>query len=155
CASKIARDITERKLSELALREAREQLAAANAALEARVEERTRALRETIEQLEEFSYSVSHDLRSPLRAIQGYATALIDDYAPQPDEQAREYLDRIVRSGGRMDRLILDILTYSRLSRRDVPLHPVPLDPLVHEIVQAYPALQSVRADMSIPKSLP
>ena len=154
-ASKIARDITDRKLAERALREAREQLAAANAALEARVEERTMSLRETVEQLEEFSYSVSHDLRSPLRAIQGYATALLEDYGAKLDEQAREYLDRIVRSGGRMDRLILDILTYSRLSRRDVLLHPVALDPLVREIVQTYPALQSARADISIPKLLP
>src|SRR5262249_4301095 len=53
------------------------------------------------------------------------------------------------------DRLILDILTYSRLSRRDVPLHPVSLDTLVREVVQTYPALQSARADISIPKSLP
>jgi PAS domain S-box-containing protein len=154
-ASKIARDISERKLTERALVEAREQLTAANAALEARVEERTTSLRQTVEQLEEFSYSVSHDLRSPLRAMQGYATALLEDYGAHLDEQAREYLERIVRSGGRMDRLILDILTYSRLSRRDVPLHPVALDRLVREIVQGYPALQSTRADISIPTSLP
>jgi len=154
-ASKIARDISDRKLAERALVEAREQLAAANAELEARVEERTTSLRQTVEQLEEFSYSVSHDLRSPLRAIQGYATALLEDYGVKLDEEAREYLDRIVRSGGRMDRLILDILTYSRLSRRDVPMHPVALDPLVREIVQAYPALESARADISIPKPLP
>jgi PAS domain S-box-containing protein len=153
-ASKIARDISERKFAERALAEVREQLTAANAQLEARVEERTMSLRQTVEQLEEFSYSVSHDLRSPLRAMQGYASALLEDYGAQLDEQAREYLNRIVRSGGRMDRLILDILTYSRLSRRDVALHPVALDSLVREIVQAYPALQLGRAEISIPRPL-
>ena len=74
-ASKIARDITERKAAERALQMVQSQLAAANAGLETRVSERTTSLQETVEQLEEFSYSVSHDLRAPLRAMLGYAVS--------------------------------------------------------------------------------
>ncbi|MBC8095622.1 MAG: PAS domain S-box protein [Akkermansiaceae bacterium] len=111
---------------------------AAETALELRVAERTASLREVVAQMEEFSYSVSHDLRAPLRAIQGYAEALVSDHADQLDEPGREYLGRIVRSGARMDRLILDILTYSRLSRREVQLQTVAMDKLVREIAHQY-----------------
>jgi PAS domain S-box-containing protein len=103
-------------------------------ALEALVHERTASLREAIAQMEEFSYSVSHDLRSPVRAMQGYAAALLDEHAERLDESGREYLNRIVRNGARMDRLIQDVLTYSRLSRREIELRPLDLQKLLQEL---------------------
>jgi len=119
-------------------------------ALEQLVEERTSSLREAIAQMEEFSYSVSHDLRAPVRAMQGYARAVMEDYNDVIDARGREYLDRIVRSGARMDRLIQDILIYSRVARGDIDLQPVSLDRLVREIVQQYPQMQTPRADIMV-----
>lgn len=106
--------------------------------LERIVNERTASLREAIAQMEEFSYSVSHDLRAPVRAMQCYAEVLMEDYGAQLDENAKKYLDRIIRGGVRMDRLIQDILTYSRLSRREIRVQPVSLDKLTREIVRQY-----------------
>ena len=80
--------------------------------------------------MEEFSYSVSHDLRAPVRAMQCYAEVLKEDYGASLDEHATKYLDRIIHGGARMDRLIQDILTYSRLSRREIKLQPISLDRL-------------------------
>ncbi len=117
-------------------------------ALEQLVAERTASLREAIAQMEEFSYSVSHDLRAPVRAMQGYATAVLEDCGEQLDAPGKEYLDRIVRSGTRMDRLIQDILIYSRLSRREIQLHPVSLARLAREIIQQYPEMQPSRAEI-------
>ena len=110
-------------------------------ALEALVNDRTASLREAIAQMEEFSYSVSHDLRAPIRAMQGYAKAVLEDYGDRLEPQGREYLERVVRSGTRMDRLVQDILTYSRLSRREIQLQAVSLDKLVHDILQQYPEI--------------
>lgn len=124
------------------------------AALERRVEERTASLREAVAQMEEFSYSVSHDLRAPLRAIQGYAEALLSEYSGQLDEQGREFLNRIVRNGTRMDRLILDILTYSRLSQREIHLQPVSLNRLVLELVQQYPGAKDPQPEVMIREPL-
>jgi PAS domain S-box-containing protein len=106
--------------------------------LERMVQERTASLREAIAQMEEFSYSVSHDLRAPVRAMQCYAEVLMEDYGSQLDEHAKKYLDRIIRGGTRMDRLIQDILTYSRLSRREIQLSPISLDTLTREIVRQH-----------------
>ena len=106
--------------------------------LERMVNERTASLREAIAQMEEFSYSVSHDLRAPVRAMQCYAEVLMEDYGDSLDEHARKYLDRIINGGVRMDRLIQDILTYSRLSRREIKLQPIPLDKLTRDIVSQY-----------------
>jgi len=105
--------------------------------------------------MEEFSYSISHDLRAPVRAMQGYARAVLDDYGARLDDTARSYLERIVRGGTRMDRLIQNVLTYSRLSRREIQLHPVALDKLVHEIVNQYPEMQAARAGITIRGRLP
>jgi PAS domain S-box-containing protein len=106
--------------------------------LERMVNERTASLREAIAQMEEFSYSVSHDLRAPVRAMQCYAEVLKEDYGSALDEHAKKYLERIIQGGVRMDRLIQDILTYSRMSRREIQLHPISLDKLTREIVQQY-----------------
>jgi signal transduction histidine kinase len=125
------------------LMEAREALLRANRDLERGIEERTTALRETITQMEEFSYSVSHDLRGPVRAMQGFAKAVLEDYAERLDECGRNYLQRIVNASERMDRLIKDVLTYSRVARREIELRPVALDRLLREVIQQVPETQS------------
>jgi PAS domain S-box-containing protein len=124
-------------------------------ALEALVAERTRSLREAVGQMEEFSYSVSHDLRSPVRAMRGFAEVLLEDYGAQLDEQGRDLLTRICRNGVRMDRLIQDLLTYSRISRLEIGLEPVPLDRVLRNVIDQYPELRPTRATIEIPASLP
>jgi PAS domain S-box-containing protein len=153
-ASKIARNISERKRVEAELTLATERLARANEELERRVLERTASLREVIAQMEEFSYSVSHDLRAPVRAMKGYAQATIEDYGNHLDATGRDYLDRIVRGSTRMERLIHDVLTYSRLARSDMRLQPVSLQKLVPDIIQQYPAMQAPSAEINVREPL-
>ena len=137
-ASKIARDITEQKQNEQILIAARRELADLNDELERRVAERTASLQEAVAQLEEFSYCVSHDLRSPVRAIQGYTKAVLEDYGHLLDETGRDYLNRVVRSSSRMDKLILDVLVYSRLARSQIELEPIQLEPLIRDLIHEY-----------------
>jgi PAS domain S-box-containing protein len=118
--------------------------------LERTVNERTASLREAIVQMEEFSYSVSHDLRAPVRAMQCYAEVLREDYGDRLDENAKKYLERIINGGIRMDRLIQDILTYSRLSRREMELKPIPLDKVMREIVRQYLDMRPSKADVQV-----
>jgi signal transduction histidine kinase len=108
-------------------------------------------LQEAVSQMEEFSYSVSHDLRAPLRAMQGYASALLEDYRGKAiDAEAEEYLQRIVNAGLRMDRLTRDVLVYSRIPRANSQLQGVALDKLVSDIVQQYRQEKSNPADIAI-----
>lgn len=123
--------------------------------LESLVAERTASLQKAIEQMEEFSYSVSHDLRSPVRAMRGYAEAVLADYGPRLDDEGRELLGRIQRNGFRMDRLIQDLLTYSRLARRQMTMEPVSVDRLVREIIQHYPEMSPEVATIEIVGALP
>lgn len=134
---------------------ARETIAQRREELERLVDERTATLRQTIEQMEEFSYSVSHDLRSPVRAMRGYAEVLLAEHSADFNADARELLDRIHRNGVRMDRLIQDLLTYTRITRRDIQLEPVALDRLVPEIVQQYAELRSNDAQIEVLAPLP
>jgi PAS domain S-box-containing protein len=149
-ASKVARDITQRKRVQAELLMARDQLARSNEELEQRVAERTASLQKAVTQMEEFSYSVSHDLRSPIRAMKGFALAALEDHGEQLNQEVRDYLDRIIRSGSRMERLIHDVLTYSRLARNEINLLPVAIDKLVPDIVQQYPAMQPPRAQIFV-----
>ncbi len=123
--------------------------------LERTVTERTAKLRETIAQLEAFSYSISHDMRGPLRAMQQYAQILLEDFKGDLKPDAAEYLSRIIRGAHRMDRLIQDVLTYSRAARVAMPIMPVDLDKLVHDIVQQYPTFQPPTADVQVDGPLP
>jgi signal transduction histidine kinase/CHASE3 domain sensor protein len=91
-----------------------------NAELEQRVDERTAALAAANAELEAFGYSVAHDLRAPVRAMQSFAAALIEDNADQLEPLGQEYARRIVVAGERMEQLIDDLLSYSRLSRAEL-----------------------------------
>ncbi len=114
---KITRDLSERKKQEETLRETSIALTAANRELEA------------------FSYSVSHDLRSPLRGIDGFSQALMEDYYDKLDEEGRDYLKRIRSATQRMGKLIDDLLTLSRLGRAEMQIEPVNLSSIAERIV--------------------
>jgi signal transduction histidine kinase len=109
--------------------------------LERQVEIRTAELRETNSQLDAFAYSISHDLRAPLRAMQGFSQALLEDFGGVLGDEGRDYAERVVRASGKMDRLIRDLLAYSQLARQELPLGPVELSPVVAE------AFEQIRAD--------
>lgn len=148
-ASKIARDISAQKEAELALRAAQAKLESHALELEAKVRERTAKLEEMVGELEAFSYSLSHDLRAPLRAIQGFTELVLSDYGDKIPE-ATDYLKRVVTAAARMDRLIHDVLAFARLSRQELTLQPVAVDRLVHDIVDERPELHSPRAKITI-----
>ncbi len=114
-------DITERKETEKELKEYKNDL-------EDLVDKRTAELEEANKQLKSFAYSVSHDLRAPLRSMQGFSRALLEDYAEELGEEGRDFAERIVESAEKMDRLILDLLKYSRLTRQEIKIEKVDLN---------------------------
>jgi signal transduction histidine kinase len=112
---------------------------AARETLEMRVAERTAELRETLTELESFSYSVSHDLRAPLRAMQSYAAIMASEYGASLDTAGKEFIRRIVTAGERMDRLIQDVLVYSRVARNEMPLERIELGSFIAGVLESYP----------------
>ena len=124
------------------------------AELERQVQERTMRLEETINELEAFSYSISHDMRAPLRAMEGYANALVTDYHDRLDPQGVHWLDRINRSAHRLDSLIKDVLTYSRVAKEEIELRGVDIESLIEDIVAANPEFQSPAARITLEKPL-
>jgi PAS domain S-box-containing protein len=149
------RDITERKAAERALLSAKTEISRHAVHLEEVVTERTGRLRETLHELEGFSYSVSHDLRAPLRAMQSFAQFLVDEYSSKLDEKGVHYLNQIMRSATRLDRLIVDVLSYSRILHAPLPMVPVDLERLVHDIIETYPNGQPIRPQIQIIGRLP
>ena len=103
--------------------------------MEARVAQRTAELEAANKELEAFSYSVSHDLRAPLRAINGFAGIVLEDFAAQLPEEARHYLERVRQGGRRMGELIDDLLAFARLSRQPLNRRPVDTTRLVQEVL--------------------
>jgi len=106
-----------------------------NAELEQRVAERTTALQNSVQELEAFSYTVAHDLRSPLRAMNGYCEILLQDHGAAIPEEGRGYLRRVAANAGRLGDLIDDLLAFSRCSRADLHWGPVDVTSLVREVI--------------------
>ena len=119
-----------------ALRQREEQLRLLNSELEQRVEERTHKLTEANKELEAFSYSVSHDLRAPLRAIDGFSRILVEDFAEKLDEEGERVLDIIRSNTQNMGRLIDDLLAFSRLSRKQMEASPIDMSNLAGDVFQ-------------------
>jgi signal transduction histidine kinase len=129
-----------------------------NHALRAEVVERRLAeerLHKVVEELEVFSYSLAHDLRAPLRSLRGYADILLADHGERLDGDARLYLGRIGSAAERMDGLVRDILSYTKVARGEFPLQPVDVEKLIQEITATYPSLQPEHADITIGGPLP
>ncbi|MGH7787172.1 MAG: sensor histidine kinase, partial [Candidatus Binatia bacterium] len=124
---RLEREVADRRHAEAEVRRL-------NAELERRVAERTAQLEVANQELQAFSHAVSHDLRAPLRRIQGFCRLLQETYAPVLDEEGRHYLDRIHASTQQLEALVHDLLRLSRVARQDMVWRPVDLSGLVREI---------------------
>jgi PAS domain S-box-containing protein len=137
------------------LRHAQNSLKAYSLDLEQKVADRTTNLQQAVSELEAFSYTVSHDLRSPLRAMQGFSEAVLEDYGDKIGTRGKDYLERISKAAQRLDRLITDLLSYTRISRGDVPMQPLDSHRLIHDIIQSYPHLNPPAAEVHVEGTLP
>jgi PAS domain S-box-containing protein len=147
-AAKIARDIGE-------VVRAREALARSKEELERLVAERTARLQEMVGELEHFSYTITHDLKSPLRAMRGFAEIAGLMCGEDVRKEVREALGKIATSAERMDGLIADALNYSRSVRQELPLTDVDTGALLRGMVDSYPELQPSRAQIQVEGALP
>lgn len=136
--AKIVRDMSEAK-------EAEEEIQRLNAQLEQRVAKRTEQLRASVRELEAFAYSISHDLRAPLRGIDGFSLVLEEEYADALDADGRRLLQRVRAAAQRMGQLIDDLLDFSRLSRSDLHRTEVDLTALAENLVGSLEDLQPER----------
>jgi len=136
CILVLAIDQTQRKQSEIALKESEAEIRRLNADLERRVKERTAELTSANRELESFAYSISHDLRAPLRGIDGFSHLLDEEYGDRIDDQGRGYIERVRKAVQRMGTLIDDILELSRVTRQEMRREDVDLSRLATEVAE-------------------
>jgi len=132
---RLTQEIQERERTEQALRYNETLLRRLHDSLEDHIAERTAELTRTIAELEAFSYSISHDLRAPLRAINGYAAIVLDEHADALDREGRDLFDRIAANAAKMARLIDGLLDFSRLARSECDIGEVNMSALVRSVV--------------------
>ena len=123
-------DITEKKRAEMELQKL-------NAELEVKVDQRTAQLQKANEEMGAFTYSVSHDLRAPLRGIIGFTDILVEDYAKKLDEEAKRLTNVIKQNATNMAQLIDDLLTFSRMGKQEMIKVPVDIQVLVNEVIES------------------
>lgn len=131
------------------------ELQRSNLDLERLVNARTHELQELVNELEHFSYTITHDLRAPLRAMTGFASLLAEESGGVLDAGGREYLNRIITAAGRMDRLITDALSYSQVVRHEMPLQTIDVGRLLAGMIDSYPIFQEPKARIEIAADLP
>ena len=154
-ASKIARDITERKRVERELVEAQQLLSSHASELERRVDERTRELQRSVGELEAFSYSLTHDLRAPLRAIQSYLQIFLEDEGGKVAPEAVQLIENAIAGAQRLDGMVLDLLAFTRLSHEAMPVESVDVEKLLAVICQDRPDFRAPKVELIIQSPLP
>jgi signal transduction histidine kinase len=153
---KLEEQIARREESEARLREAHEQLSHHAEQLDRCVEERTERLSETVEALRDLLYHMAHNLRSPLRAVQGFTSLLSQEYASKLDATARQYSNQICAAASRMDELIHDLLEYGRLGYVQLAVRPVSLEEILESVLfRAAHQIQSAKANVKVLHPLP
>jgi PAS domain S-box-containing protein len=137
-------------------RNAQQLQAQAKEELEQHVVERTAKLNEMISELQHVSYAITHDMRAPLRAMNSFATILMEECADGiKPAQAADYCRRIIAGATRLDKLITDALNYTNAIHLELPMQPVDLFPLIRGILDTYPNLHPDKADIRIEGELP
>lgn len=160
---KIIRDQTERKNNLDKIKELNEQLVQAHTqlenyttTLEEKIQERTHELHERNIELQDFCYSIAHDVRAPLRSMQAMSQVVIEDYGTVLDAKGKEYLGRIVRAGEQLDQLTLDLLAYTRCSREEIHLTSISLEKVIDDVLYALgESIAQKNATVSVHRPLP
>jgi PAS domain S-box-containing protein len=148
------RDIAERREAERKLRDALGQLRTAKHALETRVLERTADLQERNAELEAFSYSLSHDLRAPIRAIVSFTQLALEECGARVGPSSTEYLQKAITAAQRLDLLILDVLEFSKTTRQKLRTETVNLERLLQDIFEERPEWVARKAEITIVRPL-
>lgn len=152
----IISNITDRKRADEARQREQELLQREADRLEAKVHERTRALEESVKSLEGFCYTIAHDLRAPLRAVNGLTSELLDQYSPSFDAEGKHLAERITAAARRMDRLIEELLAFGRLSNQDMPRRSVDLAAAFKSaLAQHREEIKETNATVSLPTTMP
>jgi len=145
----VYRDESERHMAE-------DEIRRLNKVLEQRVIERTEQLKEINEELEDFVYSVSHDLRAPLRSISGFAEIIDRRHKASLNDEGQHYFENIIKASGQMGELIDDLLKFSRLGRKSIKLEAVALSEVFEAVIETLAdEIEKTKARIDIPKELP
>jgi len=148
-------DITERKQTEVDLRQTRAKLGDQAEHLQKVVAARTAKLQTLVAELSHLSYAMVHDMRAPLRAVDGFITLLEQDDNPNSENLRRDYFRRIRGATRRMDQLIADSFNYVKILEQKLALEPVDLNELIPGLVESYPNLQPFKDNIQIKSPMP